>query len=374
MKDDGTLVVGAISSHGHENGHVLVLDQLSEVETIHVCAATELVDVADLAGESARVDAQYTDVDALLARDDLDAVIVCARPDHAPDILEKVVSAGLPVLYDKPAATRSADMARVAEAARRQGVSAGAMLQWRYHPMTRSLKRALAGGALGDVMTVEGKLLNGLLKYRDTSTYLFDPETAGHGILSWLGCHCLDLVLYLMEERVVEVMAMVGNLNPEKVAVEDTGFLILKFASGRMGSFQAGYHLLGSRASYDFYVGMRGTEGFAVLPFLEPQEETSGGGEVENTLTYSLFSEARGWKTGGVRRERFAMPHAPGYGGVMAEELYRDFFAAAKKGEPAPAPIEDSVHMMEIIEAAKESSASGRAVGIPLPSSVGSAT
>ena len=48
----------------------------------------------------------------------------------------------------------------------------------------------------------------------------------------------------------------------------------------------------------------------------------------------------------------------------MAEELYRDFFDAAQSGAPAPAPIEDSVHLLEIVEAAKESAASGRAVGI----------
>ena len=364
MSRDRQLVIGAISSHGHELGHVSVLDQLDEVGVIHVCAASDLVNVEDLAGESARVVGKYTSVDALLERTDLDAVIMCARPDHAPAIMEKVVSAGLPVLYDKPAATRSADLRRVAEAAKRKGVTAGAMLQWRYHPMTLSLKRALADGALGDVMTIEGKMLNGLLRYRDTSTYLFEPETAGHGILSWLGCHCMDLVIYLMQERVVEVMAMVGNLNPEKVKVEDTGFLILKFESGRMGTFQAGYHLQGGKATYDFYIGMRGTEGFAVLPLLEPQEETSGGSEVEHTSTYTLSSEARGWNTGGVRRERFAIPHAPGYGGIMAEELYRDFFDAAQSGAPAPAPIEDSVHLLEIVEAAKESAATGRAVGI----------
>ncbi|MCY4409134.1 MAG: Gfo/Idh/MocA family oxidoreductase, partial [Caldilineaceae bacterium] len=217
MSRDRRLVIGAISSHGHELGHVSVLDQLDEVGSIHVCAASDLVDVEDLAGESARVVGKYTNVDALLERADLDAVIMCARPDHAPGIMEKVVNAGLPVLYDKPAATRAADLRRVAEAAKRKGVTAGAMLQWRYHPMTISLKRALMDGALGDVMTIEGKMLNGLLRYRDTSTYLFEPETAGHGILSWLGCHCMDLVIYLMQERVVEVMAMVGNLNPEKV-------------------------------------------------------------------------------------------------------------------------------------------------------------
>ncbi|MEM7134017.1 MAG: Gfo/Idh/MocA family oxidoreductase [Chloroflexota bacterium] len=357
------LVVGAISSHGHERGHVSVLHQLPEVEAIHVCAATDLVDVEELAAESSRVVGKYTEVSDLLARPDLDAVIVCARPDHAPAILEQVVTAGLPVLYDKPAATHSSHMRQVAEAAQQKGVTAGAMLQWRYHPMVQNLKRALAEDALGDVMTIEAKILNGLLMYRDTSTYLFDPKTAGHGILSWLGCHCLDLVLYLMQERVVEVMAMVGNLNPEKTAVEDTGFLLLKFESGRLGTFQAGYHLRGSKSTYDYYVGMRGTEGYAILPLAEPYEPP-GRNAADVGGTYTLYSEARHWITGRRRQERFEIPDSPSYGGVMAEELFRDFFAAAQNGATAPAPIEDSVHLLEIIETAKESSATGRAIAI----------
>ncbi len=386
MKSDKQLVVGAISSHGHERGHVGVLDQLAEVGSIHVCAATDLVDVEELAAESARVVGKYTNVAALLARPDLDAVIVCARPDHAPAILEQVVTAGLPVLYDKPASTHSSHLRQVADLAQQKGITAGAMLQWRYHPMALNLKRALADGALGDVMTIEAKLLNGLLLYRDTSTYLFDPKTAGHGILSWLGCHCLDLVLYLMQERVVEVMAMVGNLNPEnkvnpratvgrdsnpratvgrETAVEDTGFLLLKFESGRLGTFQAGYHLRGDKSVYDFYIGMRGTEGYAILPLVEPQKQPEQSAEASGT--YTLYSEARHWATGRVRQERYMIPETPAYGGIMAEELYRDFFAAAQSGAPAPAPIEDSVHMLEIIEAAKESSATGRAVGIGGP-------
>jgi predicted dehydrogenase len=357
------LVIGAISSHGHERGHVGVLDQLAEVKTIHVCAASDLVNIEDLAAASAKVASKTTEVHTLLARDDLDAVIVCARPDHAPAILAQVVAAGLPVLYDKPAATHSSQMRKVAELAREKHVTAGAMLQWRYHPMVLNLKRALADGALGDVMTIEAKILNGLLRYRDTSNYLFDPKTAGSGILSWLGCHCLDLVIHLMQERVVEVMAMLGNLNPEKVAVEDTGLLLLKFASGRLGTFQAGYHLRGSKSVYDFYIGMRGALGYAILPLIEPREPTNTNAAVAGG-TYTLYSEARHWITGRTRQERYEIPETPGYGGVMAEELYRDFFVAAQTGAPAPAPIEDSVHMLEIIEAAKESSSTGRMVSI----------
>ncbi len=359
---DGSMVVGAISGHGHAGGHVRVLDQLSEVGKIHVCAATELADVERLAAESSKVASKTTDLARFLARDDLDAVTVCARPDQAPAILEQVVSAGLPVLYDKPATTHSSHLRKVAELAEKKGVTAGAMLQWRYNPMVLDLKRALADGTLGSIMTIEAKLLNGLLEYRDTSTYLFDPKM-GAGILSWLGCHCLDLVLCLMQERVVEVMAMVGNLNPKKVPVEDTGLLLLSFESGKMGTFQAGYHMKGSKSVYDFYIGMRGTEGFSILPLVEPIQHQS-----QNAATaggaYSLYSEARRWVSGRRHRKSYQIPETPGYGGIMAEELFRDFLEASRTGAPAPSPIQDNVHMLEIIEAAKESSATRRAVRI----------
>ena len=358
------MVVGAISGHGHAGGHVRVLDQLSEVGKIHVCAATELADVEKLAAGSSKVASKSTDLGRFLARDDLDAVTVCARPDQAPAILEQVVSAGFPVLYDKPAATHSSHLRRVAELAEKKGVTAGAMLQWRYNPMVLDLKRALADGALGRIMTIEAKLLNGLLEYRDTSTYLFDPKTSGSGILSWLGCHCMDLVLGLMQERVVEVMAMVGNLNPEKVPVEDTGLLLLSFESGKLGTFQAGYHMKGSRAVYDFYVGMRGTEGYSILPLVEPVEHGTTNAAVAGG-TYTLYSEARHWVSGRRHRKTYEIPQTPGYGGIMAEELFRDFLEASRTGAPAPSPIRDNVHMLEIIEAAKESSASRRAVRIP---------
>ena len=358
----GSMVVGAVSGHGHAGGHVRVLDQLSEVGKIHVCAATDLADVEKLAAESSKVLSKTTDLARLLARDDLDAVTVCARPDQAPGILEQVVAAGLPVLYDKPATTHSSHLRRVAELAEKKGVTAGAMLQWRYNPMVLDLKRALAGGALGKILTIEAKLLNGLLEYRDTSTYLFDPRT-GAGIMSWLGCHCLDLVLFLMQERVVEVMAMVGNLNPEKVAVEDTGMVLLSFENGSLGTFQTGYHMKGSSSVYDFYIGMRGTKGFSDLPLVEPVRHQSANAATVGGA-FSLYSEARRWISGRTHRKTYRIPERPGYGGIMAEELFRDFLEASKTGAPAPSPIQDNVHMFEIVEAAKESSKTRRAVRI----------
>ena len=53
----------------------------------------------------------------------------------------------------------------------------------------------LRAGAFGDLWAVESRVLTSQLRYRrpDTS-YLFKQRYAGSGILSWLGCHILDLL------------------------------------------------------------------------------------------------------------------------------------------------------------------------------------
>ena len=79
---------------------------------------------------------------------------------------------------------------------------------------------------------------------------------------------------------------------------------------------------------------------------------------------FSLYSEARRWISGRTHRKTYRIPERPGYGGIMAEELFRDFLEASKTGAPAPSPIQDNVHMFEIVEAAKESSKTRRAVRI----------
>ena len=173
------------------------------------------------------------------------------------------------------------------------------------------------------------------VRYRDPDTsYLFRRETAGSGILSWLGCHIIDMVLYLMGERVVEVSAMLGNQNPEPIEVEDTGLLVFKFGGGALGTLYTGYHLAGpERDVWDMFIALRGTGGYASLPLASPGVPHSWDRSV-------LYSLAPTWVTGGRREQRFDIPEAPGYGGVMAEQLFSAFLRAARSGGPAPSPIE----------------------------------
>ena len=144
---------------------------------------------------------------------------------------------------------------------------------------------------------------------------------------------------------------MVGNQNPEIIDLEDTACLAFRFRSGTLGTLQAGYLLAkgpgGVGPSYDRFLALRGTDGWATLDL------TSRDG-------YTLLSAAPGRDAGGMRRRHFNVPQSNAYAGVAGQEFLSAFLTASRLGRPAPSPIEDAVHVLEVIDAALESSATDR--------------
>lgn len=60
----------------------------------------------------------------------------------------------------------------------------------------------------------------------------------------------------------------------------------------------------------------------------------------------------------------FDLPESKAYGGVSGEQFVLEFLRAARIGTPPLCPIDAAVHVLEVIEAALESSSSGRAVRV----------
>ena len=197
----------------------------------------------------------------------------------------------------------------------------------------------LQGGAFGDLWAVEARVLTSQLRYRrpDTS-WLFRSEYAGSGILSWLGCHKLDLLSYITDDRIAEVTAMTGNLNPEQVDVEDSAFVAFRFASGVMGTLYAGYLMAGpGKNPDDGYIALRGSQGYAEMYTSTPWSNRQFDGDLSGP-SMRMWSEAPGWETGGQRVLSFDAPASHVYGGKMAERLFREFLQASTEGAPARAP------------------------------------
>ena len=355
--DSRPFTVGAIFSanHGHIRGHVQTFNELNEVADVHLCAIEggELEEVSAL---STKLRSATRDLDEFLARDEVEFVIVCARNDIGADVLRRCVDAGKHVMFEKPGAMNALQLRSVADAARAKGLTTGVMFQNRWTPQARAVRKARADGALGRPMTVETRLATSQVRFRGPEGWMFNKATAGTGILAWLACHHIDMACYLLDDRIVEVAAMLGTQGPEAIDVEDTALLVVRFAGGAMGTIHAGYHQAGQLpaemgGNNDSFVAVRGTRGYARI-------DSAGA------ASYGLFSDAEGWASGGYQEHTFSEPPSTAYGGAAGEEFVLGHLAASRTGGKAPTSIDDAVHVLEVIDAAVESSATGRTVRI----------
>ena len=355
--DRKPFTVGAIFSanHGHIRGHVRTLNELDEVADVHLCAI-EGGELEEVSAMSTKLRSATRDLDEFLARDEIECVIVCARNDIGADVLRRCVDAGKHVMFEKPGAMNAPQLRAVADAAHAKGLTTGVMFQNRWTPQARAVRRARADGALGRPMTVETRLATSQVRFRGPDGWMFKKAMAGTGILAWLACHHIDMACYLLDDRIVEVTAMLGTQGPEAIDVEDTALLAVRFAGGAMGTIHAGYHLAGSLpeemgGNNDSFVAVRGTRGYARI-------DSAGA------ASYGLFSDADGWASGGYQEHTFNEPPSTAYGGAAGEEFLLGHLAASRTGGESPTSIDDAVHVLEVIDAAVESSATGRTVKI----------
>ncbi len=161
-----------------------------------------------------------TNVDDLLADEDLDAIVVATPVPTHYELAKRVLEAGKHVFVEKPPAMRGAEMEELCELAEERGrvLMPGHLLL--YHPGVQKLKELVDTGELGDVLCVYGNRQNlGTIRMHENALWS-------------LGVHDLSVVLYLLDEEPSEVVAH-GNafLTP---GVEDVVFCFLRFPSGRI--------------------------------------------------------------------------------------------------------------------------------------------
>jgi len=341
-------------THPHALAHLRTLQALPEVEQILLWDE----DIQALAharqAHGQKVAQGYTDLDALLGRGDALFAIVCVPTDVSPEVCLRALAAGVHLLAEKPIGRNAAEVERVVAAAERAGLQLGVCYQNRYHPITQHARAIVGQDLLGPLVAVEMRMLTTQVRFRDPASWLF-RRSAGGGILSWLGCHELDLMRYIAGDEIVSVAAEVATRSGEDIDVEDVVALALRFRSGAVGSLHmayalalhgGGYHNL---AGYDTYTSFCGRAGRLYW--------------AHSTARLHAESTHPSWASAPTRQFSFALPESPAYGGAHGEAFARDFIRSIAAGSP-PASGRDALQVARIIDAAYESSRSGRRIAV----------
>ena len=298
------------------------------------------------------------DLTVLLNRSDFDIVLITVPNIEAPKIALKALNAGKHVLMEKPAATRAEDFKLLIETAEQEDRQLGIYYPWRCHPVCLDIRRHIEAGYVGDIVAIEARLLTSQIRFRDPGLWLFNKNIAGGGILSWLGCHWIDLFRFLLQDEVAMVSAFTGRYSKDPgkdpLDVEEIATVHLKFHKGTIVTLHTAYLLPISKSGYkegikDSYLGIYGKSGNFVW-----NQPMSGNNRV---LMESVHPEFR-LKP---RQEiNYQLPASDAYCGVFGMELLRKSMEAVETGASFPATGKDAMKDLEIIEAAYQSADSGK--------------
>jgi predicted dehydrogenase len=290
----------------------------------------------------------YGDVDDLLSEADVDLLWLTLPNSQTPSVVDAAVEAGVDVLAEKPAARTAADLAPVAERIDASDVTVGFAYAWRGHPIARDLRDRATAGFFGPVRSFALRFVASTLAARATDHYLYDAAASRGGIVQWLGVHWLDLLPWVLDDRIVRVNAST-SARTAGVDVEDGATVRLELASGAVGSLTTGYYLREGR--YDTAFDVFGERGHCSW---DPMGPTFGfDGET------SVAFDSAEWVSTPHREVVHEYEPTPGYGGRWGLAFFERFLDACDGDAEVPAGPSDALRVLRVLDAVYESAERG---------------
>lgn len=216
------------AAHVHAPAYARALTRLS----LGTAGVARLVavwddDAARGAALAAQCDVPFSgDLNMLLARPDLDAVVITAENARHRALCEAACAAGKHVLCEKPLAITTVDAEAMIAAAARARVVLATAFPMRHNGPARAVKEAIDSGAIGRILAVRatnhGTLPPG---------WFLDPALSGGGAVLDHTVHVIDLLRWYLRDEPIEVYAETSH-GLYDLPVEDAALLTVTFAGG----------------------------------------------------------------------------------------------------------------------------------------------
>jgi predicted dehydrogenase len=198
-------------------------------------AGARLVHCADVDLSRARYVASFSpgclaggDWRELLARADIDAVIVATPQDSHVEIARAAINAGIHVLVEKPAARHVDELLGLPQLAAEHDVRVRVGFNLRYHRAFQQARRLVDSGILGPLLFVRARYGHGG-RLGLAGEWRAQPQRSGGGELIDQGVHLIDLARWFLGEF-VEVNGFAHTYFWD-MPVDDNAFMVLKTAT-----------------------------------------------------------------------------------------------------------------------------------------------
>lgn len=255
---------------------------------------------AALGARSFGAERATSDIEAAIAADDVDTVLVLTRHDSHADLVCRALAAGKHVFVEKPLCTTRRDLDRIRDAHARSDrlLSIGFNRRWAPHVIATARLLVDVPGPRTTVLTVNAGAIPG-------SHWTQDPSQ-GAGRIVGEACHFIDLARFLAASPIVRVVRQTLRGHP------DTATVVLEHGDGSSSTIH--------------YI----STGHARFP--KERIEIFAGGRILSIENFRRLT-AFGWPIG---TGDLALRQDKGH-----REMMRVFVDAVRRGGPAPIPFDE---------------------------------
>jgi predicted dehydrogenase len=254
----------------HSNGYKRVSDFFPELEYRPVLKAvcSRSKDKVQAFAEQWGYESFETDWKVLIARDDIDAIDICAPNNMHAEIAIAAAAAGKMILCEKPLSRTLAEGVAMVEAIEKAGVPNTVWYNYRRVPAVTLAKQIVDSGKLGKIFHYRANFLqdwtiNADLPQGGEGLWRLDVDAAGSGVTGDLLAHCIDTAIWLnggikdvsalTETFVKERMHQLTG-KKEKVGIDDACIFHCHFNNGSLGLFESTRYARGHKALYTFEI------------------------------------------------------------------------------------------------------------------------
>lgn len=325
-------------------------------EALKLCAHAEIVAVASQtpkhASEFAKrfgIPQTFTDYQQLLARPEIDLVVVGVPNDLHCQVALDAAAAGKHVVIEKPLCLNLMEADRMIAACRAAKVKLMYAEELCFAPKYVRLKQLLDAGALG-----RPTLLKQSEKHDGPhAAHFWDVKRSGGGVTMDMGCHAIEFFRWMLgRPKISSVYAhMSTQVHGDKTTGEDNAILILEFENGVIGMAEESWTKLGGM---DDRAEVYGSKGVAYADLLHGNsiETYSAGG-------YDYAVE----KAGSTKGWSFTIYEEAWNYGFHQEMAH--FIDCVRLDLQPLVTGEDGRAVLEVIFAAYESARTGKKVKLP---------